>query len=484
MHYFRLFLFLGIVFVLTGCTAPQRSSVSLRQKVFFPTRIDSILTAPQLKQTTVAVKVFSIDKNEVLYERNSSLLLHPASTLKLFTAAAALVALGDTFRCETVVYVDSSEKNSSTVSRVYLKGFGDPLLLPQDIDSIAYQLASSGITKISDATIVDNSFFDSLYWGNGWMWDDLGDPDAPSISALSVNHNTLQLIIIPSITPFTPAVISAVPPNSLYSCYNRTLCLPSANGVSSLSLTWSSVDKSPTYVVEGNLTTDSPVLTRTIAVPSPELFAGELLRRSLALYNIEVSPIVKRGYVPPSAFPVARHTTPLDSILVAILKNSDNLAAENILKILGATTVEQPGSAKKGLTYLSQYLSSLGIDTSSIRIVDGSGVSRYNLLSADVLVDFLTAVRRSNIGEKFITLLPQGGNEGTLKNRSLLSQCTVRAKTGTLNGVSTLAGYAETTEGELLAFAIMMQHFIDAPAQYRAIQDSIIFEVSKFKRSY
>lgn len=477
----KLFLLLCAIALLSGCTPSLRHTTVPRSLSMLRCRIDSLLSTPQFRQTIVAIRVYSIDNDENLYTRNNKLLLHPASTLKLFTAGAALEALGDTFQFQTIAYVDSQESYASVLSRLYLKGFGDPLLMPDDLDSIARQVAANGVTRITESLIVDDSFFDSLYWGNGWMWDDAGDPDAPYISALSINNNTINLVILPSLIPESSAIISESPATSLYHCVNRTKCVLDSV-TPRISISWLSFPDNLSYSVDGALQTTSPALNRTIAIPHPEIFTGNLLRRSLLSHQIDVPLIVKRGYVPANAKPIAWHTTPCDSVIAILLKNSNNLAAENLVKFIAAYKTGIQGNTKNGIYFINRYLASVGVDTTNLRIVDGSGVSRYNLLSADALVNFLVGIKKYKPYWKvFNALLPLGG-EGTLKNRFCTLPVNLRAKTGTLNGVSNIAGYVYTADGELLAFAILMQHFTDTSVKFRAIQDSILIELSKFTR--
>jgi serine-type D-Ala-D-Ala carboxypeptidase/endopeptidase (penicillin-binding protein 4) len=166
-------------------------------------------------------------------------------------------------------------------------------------------------------------------------------------------------------------------------------------------------------------------------------------------------------------------------------KVSDNLSAENALKVLGAVRVGLPGSSNKGISIVKRFLSTLDIDTTKISLADGSGVSRYNLLTTEQLVTFLSHIYKlPRIFPVFFNSLPIAVVDGTLANRMTTypAACNVRAKTGTLNGVSCLSGYVQTQDGEMLAFSMMMQNFNTSVTDYRQMQDRICSLLAGFSR--
>ncbi len=168
-------------------------------------------------------------------------------------------------------------------------------------------------------------------------------------------------------------------------------------------------------------------------------------------------------------------------------KISDNLSAENIVKTMGAASAGTPGTADKGLNAIKCYLPRIGVDTAQLFLADGSGVSRYNLLSADQLIRLLAGVyRQSRIFPVFYNSLPIAGIDGTLAGRmnNTPAAGNLRAKTGTLNGTSCLSGYVRTRDAELLAFSMMMQNFLSSPDICRRAQDSIGILMANFSRKY
>ncbi len=437
-------------------------------------KIDSLLKVVDKTGTATSIKVVSSKTKKILYEHNPHLLFHPASTLKIITTAAVLNALPDSFTLQTTIYVDSLFFGQASVPYLYIKGFGNPCLQVQHIESLAVQVANCGINNISTAIVADNSYFDSLYWGEGWMWDDAGDPDAPVISSLSVNNNTIEISIVPSLNDGSPTMVCLSPSVGIYSVINNSISVKQNNNRNRIQ--WNQFPYTKELIVDGFIHTNAPIINKIVSVPYPELLAAEILRNSLRTTIANVPHYSIHGLTPSNAVAIATNHYPLDSVISYTLKYSNNLAAECLLKLLGAISDTQPGSTQKGLTYVFKFLDSLGIDTSKIKIVDGSGVSRYNLLSADALTGFLISLmNKPLLFNKIYQMLPTPGSDGTLKQRmkNLPQPDKVRAKTGTLNGVSTLAGYIHTND-DVLAFTLMMQHFTGNQQYYRTIQDSIV----------
>jgi serine-type D-Ala-D-Ala carboxypeptidase/endopeptidase (penicillin-binding protein 4) len=157
-------------------------------------------------------------------------------------------------------------------------------------------------------------------------------------------------------------------------------------------------------------------------------------------------------------------------------KVSDNLSAEALLKGSAALRWGERGSAPRGIDILKEILTRAGIDTLSMRAVDGSGLSRYNLTTASALTALLIEMHRDSIRFAiFLKSLPIAGVDGTIERRmrGTPAEGNLRAKTGTINGVTALSGYVRTADGELLAFSMLMQNFLSGPGPYRAVQDRI-----------
>ena len=466
-------------------TAP-RSLSSLRAA------IDSLLSDSLFIPTRAGIKVVSLQTGEVLYERDSHVLFHPASNLKLLTAATALRILGRNYQVHTSVFGELTP-DSTIKGDLFIKGYGDPDLTVKDLESIADSLKAAGVKRVFGNVVSDVSYFDSLYWGTGWMWDD--DPACWQmyLTPLSIEKNCIEVIVSPGNRVGSPPTVNLNPPTSFIAVQNEATTI-SASDSETLSVDRLWRERLNVITVKGGIRATSQPQHYHVNVWQPELYAASLFRDVLHSKGIEVLGGIKSlrrnstvdELKHKSTFTMlADHARVLDSILVNMNKVSDNLSAENVLRIIGAVTYTAPGSAEKGLWTLHSVLQQMGIDSTSYYTVDGSGVSHYNLVNADILVKLLTAMYRDSKNfDLFYASLPIGGVDGTLKNRMKGSPAeeNVHAKTGSINGVSSLSGYVHTRDGEPIAFSMLMQNFIGSGQSYRYVQDRICALLAEFSR--
>jgi D-alanyl-D-alanine carboxypeptidase/D-alanyl-D-alanine-endopeptidase (penicillin-binding protein 4) len=476
--YFLLCILTG---TLVGCVT-TRPIVSPRDPLKqLRLNIDSILSDSLFIPAHASIKVVSLDSGNVFYEHESKVLMNPASNVKLITSAAGLSVLDTGYQFKTAVFVDDNTTDGDVAQNIYLKGFGDPDLASSDLDSLACAVHRFGITTIVHNIIVDDSFFDDNYWGDGWSWDDESDPDAPYINALSVNKNCIMVHIS---TDSANISVSLEPNTDFVTVVNKaTIVLDSVR--MPLKIRRLSSNTTSTIVIEGDIFSFSRI-TQQISLRHPEFYTGALFKESLQHAGVSVFGDVVSGVVPNGIHEIAQHLQPIEKGVYTMNKQSDNLSAENILKIIGASKNNIPGSAKNGVFIEKRFLSGLGMDTTKFSVVDGSGVSRYNLLSADQLVQFLTVMKKQpRLFTMFYNSLPVAGVDGTLANRmnNYPVACNLRAKTGTLHGASCLSGYVHTRDGEMLAFSMMMQNFITSTSDYRQAQDRIGLLLAGFSRT-
>ncbi len=447
--------------------------------------IDAVLSDSIFRHTLPSVKVVSLNSGQTLYDKNSDLLRHPASNLKLFTSSAALQILGQDFCFKTFVLADSGKSDTLIRGNVYLKGYGDPDLDVADLDSLAAKVQSKGIKRITGDIVGDASYFDDLYWGNGWMWDDEPDPDEMFISALSVNKNCVTVTVTPNTAPGDSVVVTIDPPTPFISVVRNAKTVDDSTD-KSLKISRLFKERLNTVTVNGDIPRSDSLIRRRISVWQPALFATELFKESLQRDSIVVLGEARLGSAPPNAVQLGEHLWPIDSVLTRMNKISDNLSAENLLRTIGATRRGLPGSAQNGIYVENEFLSSFGIDTTTCSQVDGSGVSHYSLLTVNDIMRLLLGIaRRPDPFHVIYASLPIAGVDGTLEHRmkGTLAQANVRAKTGTISGVSTLSGYVTTRDGELLAFSMMMENFTIPTRNFHRAQDSICELLARFSRT-
>ena len=416
MKTFAIFLFCGAV-LLSGCgiftttpiqTAPPTPVVDPLEKLH--TDINAVLEEVLFTTASIGIKVVAVETGEVIYEKNSHKLHHPASTTKLFTAATALAKLGPDYQFETTLYSDAIVKGE-VLGNIYLKGRADPVLQPQDIVKLGDALLQAGVKLIHGNIVVDETYLDAIWEGPGWMWD-----DRPLwINALSIREVE-----------------------------------PDANKMS-----------------------------RALA-------CGHLLKTMLMEQGVRVGGKVVPGTVSPEAHNVAKHLSPpLADLLKLMNKPSDNWIAELVFKTIGAEVMGEPGTWKKGRDVVTGFLEEIMDEPPIHRFVDGSGLSRYNLLNAELLTKLLVYMYHNfELMPEFLASLPIAGVDGTLKSRmqGMSAEKVLRAKTGTLSGVSALAGYTVTADDEVFAFGILISHYVGPARSARSLQDKIGNYLTGFSR--
>jgi D-alanyl-D-alanine carboxypeptidase/D-alanyl-D-alanine-endopeptidase (penicillin-binding protein 4) len=447
--------------------------------------IDAILADSIFLQARTGIMVKSIDRGEILYERDGKMLNRPASNMKLLTSAAAISLLGQEFAFTTSVHADTLSVNGILYGNLYFKGGGNPDLKSSDLDTIVQQIQLAGIQEVQGRIYADVSYFDDLFWGYGWNWDDEPYQYAAFLSPLTVNDNCIRVTVTPGSFAGEPLMVATNPSTSFITLINQgTTAADSARRP--LRVTRLFKERRNTILIEGEMLVYARPAERVLSLWRPELYAAQLLKEALERSGIAIwgEPMV--GTSPPGTREIALHSQRLDSMVVNLNKVSDNLSAELTLKTLGAVKRGVPGSSDQGISVLYEFLDSLGIDTTAIRVADGSGLSFYNLLTAQMLVQLLEGMaKKPEQFPLFHTSLPIAGVDGTISNRmkGTPAEGNLRAKTGTISGVSSLSGYVKTLDGETFVFSMSMQNFILPSRLYQRAQDRIGALLAGFSRT-
>jgi D-alanyl-D-alanine carboxypeptidase/D-alanyl-D-alanine-endopeptidase (penicillin-binding protein 4) len=311
------------------------------------------------------------------------------------------------------------------------------------------------------------------------MWDEGSQWYFAQVDALTLNDNCVDLIVRPGPEGEPPEV--RVHPNTDYvTISNQARTVPPDTGITAEDLEierrwW---ERSNVIDITGRLPSNAEEQVYYRTVENPARFTGVVFREYLRRYGVAVTGPVVLDTLRRASAPVAVYRSPaLTHSLIHFLKTSDNLTGELLVKTMGYVTAGPPGTWDKGLRAIRIFLQKeVGIDTTTLKIADGSGVSRYNLTSPEQLVRLLTYMYHDpTVNSEYQTALPTGGWDGTLKRRMRSEELNrrIRAKTGTLDGVSCLSGYLFPRRGDPLAFAIMMNGYVGDAAPYRQLQDDI-----------
>ncbi|RAJ36849.1 D-alanyl-D-alanine carboxypeptidase/D-alanyl-D-alanine-endopeptidase (penicillin-binding protein 4) [Kitasatospora sp. SolWspMP-SS2h] len=446
--------------------------------------LDRLLADPRLAGATAAVKVVDTESGEVLYAHDSQHLVLPASTMKLVTSAAALDALGTGYRFGTDVLATGRSDAGVLRGDLVLRGGGDPSLLPQDLDALARQVADSGVRLVTGSLGYDASRYDDVPLGSGWAWDDEPYYYSPQISALTLagdtdyDMGTLQVTLTPG-EPGRPAAVRVVPADTGVRITGSVTTGPAGSGYSADVTRRHGTGE---IVLSGSLPADNGPDDEWVTVDDPAGATAHAFAAALARHGVRVLGLPGRDPVatttPAGARQVAHHdSAPLGDLLVPFLKLSNNGIAEHLVKELGRTGSGQ-GSWSAGLARITDFLHRNGLDTTPTRQADGSGLSRYDLVTADRYTALLTYARTQPWFATWYEALPIAGNPDRMVGGSLATRMqgtaaagNVHAKTGSMSGVNTLAGYVTSPEGRKLAFAVLVNDFV-APSP-RPVIDQI-----------
>lgn len=455
----------GLLFILllgTCLGTPRAQSVSQR--------IDSLLTDPLLSTSEVGISVYDLTEGKSLYRHQAEKLYRPASTQKVITSVTALAQLGSDYTLNTRLQSTGILMNDTLKGNLYVVGDFDPELMEADLDSLAEAVGQRGIRHIADTLAIDVSMMDSVYWGPGWSWDDAPYAFQPYLSPLMLNRGCVDITVSPTRKDSLPQV-SLIPEGGYCRVDNRAVCHSPEAG--KLIVTRDRTTDADCILVRGNA---DRTVTRSLSIRSSQAFFLHTFLDRLRRKGITV------GQTAVAVCPDTADTTfvcrrPLLQVLKRALKKSDNLCTEAMFFHLA----KQHGKSchlgfEDGQTAVNEWMKdSLGCDPDSYRIADGSGVSLYNYVSPQLLLKYLKyAYARPEIFQPLYESLPIAGVDGTLQHRmkKTAAHRKVRAKTGSVSGISSLAGYARAANGHLLAFVIINQNVLRL-REARAFQDKV-----------
>ena len=432
-------------------------------------RLLAQVSQPRFEAARWGVQVVSLATGRTLFEHNARQFFVPASTLKLFTSALALDALGPGYRIRTSLYGPGQPVAGVLRGDLVLYGRGDPSLLqrwrggptvPDALEELAAQVAAAGVRTVAGDLVGDDSFFATAPYGSGWEAGDLDRPFGAEVSALSIHDNTVDLRIYPGPAAGAPCFLFPMPGLGLLPLDNRTRTAADGPALQA----HRELGASPIQVT-GTLAPGAPPLQLTVPLHDPALVGAQLLRRALLRHGVAVTGQVRSIHarpapLDPAALAELAHlaSPPLAQLVRQTLKDSLNLNAQ--LLLLQAGLQGPPGlpAEQRGLAALDAFLRRAGLEPREVLAEEGSGLSRKNLVTPRAVVALLRHMAQD---APFTDALPVAGVDGTLRQRLLgtAAQGVLRAKTGTMRYNHALSGYVTTAAGEPLAFAILLNNY-------------------------
>ncbi len=451
MKNFVKFLITCFVFSLFVIPA-QAKVVKTKESVF----ANAVKASSLDKMATIAVSVKDAKTGSVVYEYNQNKLLHPASTLKMFSTPAAIDILGKDYLFKTQLYLDKS-------NNLYVKLGADPLLTSTDLKYLIRNLKNQNI-KVINNVYIDDSIIDNVEWGTGWMWDDETNPYMTKFSAYNLDDNTFKITVSkdengqPAVqvgNTYPIGIINKVVPST-------------ASNISVNRYNWNSPD-----IIELKGSVNSPV---TLSVPVNNMRRyfvyklTEFLNSDMIRYGSEN---FTSCIVPKDAKMIGEVAHSINDVTPLVLKNSNNKAAETLCKVASAKVNNATGTNELSVKLVKDFYTTRAVIVDNVVFADASGASRNNLLTADWMSSALNKLYSLDTFEYLQSNMAQPG-EGTLANRLFDLRGNVWLKTGTLSNLSSITGYVKSKNNKMYSVAIMIQNFDKSQKEAKQLEDNII----------
>ncbi len=441
-------------------------------------RFDAFFEKKPLSSAKVSVLIEHLPTKKLLYSRDPDRMLHPASNTKLATTAAALQLLGAAYTFDTDLAVDHLEQG--VAGEAYFVGGGDSRLMDEHLWRLIEDAKDAGLKKIRGDLVVDESFFagDHLPPGYG----DKPDDDAAyraATSAASLDFNAVKITVTPGKAGEAPKV-SFQPGGGYIDLQNTAVTVQ--KGKEQLKISSKPHKDRTRILVSGQIPVNHRGVTVRKRIDNPPLFTGYAVKKALEKAGVTVGGKVRLGKAPQNRKRLARYSSdPVWRLVSDVNKFSNNFMAETLLR---AISVKQGGDGKSvsGAAAVRQFLEKT-VGITGVKYVNGSGLFGETSFSARQWVKLLRwVVESSAIAPEFLSSLAIGGQDGTLRKRLKgLPAGAVRAKTGTLDGVSCLSGYVTLGDGSQALFSILVNDLAGKAWNAWQAQDGMLEFLHQYK---
>lgn len=399
------------------------------------------------------IGLFNGSSATLLYENNGQKRFIPASLTKIATSAAVLDALQPGFQFHTQLLSSSPTQAGVLKGNLFLKGGGDPAFVSEKMWFLVNEFVREGITTVEGDLVVDESRFDSVRIDSSRDNQRVDRAyDAP-VGAISFNWNSTNIFVRPSPNAGAPAIIISDPKNDYIEIINKT---KTSGKTKSIEVQRRFVQGHDQMIVTGSIPLGHKEVVIYRGISDPALWSGYNLLEFLKQRNIKVQGRVIKGVTPEGARLVADCPSErIEAIIVGMNKFSNNFVSEMLTKNLAVELGRQQGTIAAGLKHVEAFVRKCGVASDAFQFENPSGLSHQNYISPTSLGALLICVRNQfSLFPEFMSSLPIGGVDGTLKSRDVLFR-RVRAKTGMLNGVLGLAGFAQHNSGHQIAFVLL-----------------------------
>jgi serine-type D-Ala-D-Ala carboxypeptidase/endopeptidase (penicillin-binding protein 4) len=443
-----------------------------------PNQIQKITTRPLLAKARWGIAVDSLSSGKTLYSQERNKYFIPASNVKLLTSAAALTRLKPEFRIRTSIYTTDSEGRS-----LLLVGRGDPSFSNPQLRELVTQLQAKNYRQIDRLTLSDR-YFQGTTIHPTWEWEDVQYYYGTTVNSLILNQNAVDL----TVSPQTVGVPLKYTWSDRVAVWDRKIInegiTTEANVPANLQLI--QIPGKSDLKIQGQLPVGNPPESESLAIIDPAKYFTDSFNIALRSQDIivkEIKPLLATETVTPQTEVAFVESPPLADLVMEVNQNSNNLYAEVLLRTLGASDRQnsQEDPSILGLAAIQETLKQIGVDPKTYKIVDGSGLSRHNLVSPESLIQTLKAMDKSPYAQIYRQSLPASGVNGTLKNRFGGVENLIQAKTGTMTGVSALSGYITPQDYEPLVFSIIVNQSDQKAIATRQAIDEVVVLLTRLR---
>ena len=411
--------------------------------------INSTLDESGIPRSSIAISIKNVDTGKPVYEMNENMLMHPASVQKILTLPAIMDVLGEDYKFKTTIY-------SRGTDGYVIKLGADPYFSTSDLKNLVKHINSDKVKTV----YLDDSIVENKDWGEGWQWDDDLNTCMPRFNAYNLDKNLIKITVIPTKDGAKASIIN--PSKYPLVFFNNVI----TSKETSVNVTRDSSVASNALTLNG--TVSKPVI---LTIPANNLrgYFHSKLAQLLSERNIYLKNAFAPSKVAQSDVEISSVTHEISQAEKDVLVNSDNMVIEILAKIAGEKAYGKTGTDVSGIRVFNDYCNKIGLDKTGMRLVDASGVSKNNLVSANFVTEYLVANKDNKVYSKMAT-----PGVGTLESRMIPLKENLRAKTGTLSDISSIAGFLTSKSGKHYVFCIIINNPNSTSSDKKALEDYLI----------
>ncbi len=450
-------------------------------------RFDEIVRASHISEKKLGL-VIARDATETLAELNADQAMTPASLTKIFTAAAVLQKFPVGHQFLTEILGDSEPSGESYNGPIYLRGSGDAGFVSESMWFLVNEFVRTGIKEVKGDIVVDDSYFDSVRRDPSRDQTAVDRAYDSPVGAMTMNWSAVSVFVRPAKKTGEAPMVFADPVNDYIRVINKAKTVKS--GPTKIEITNENIGKSSgglknddqeTVLVTGTIALGANEFVAYKSITQPDIWAGHNLKGFLKQRGVTVTGEIRTGVTSSKANVLATSKSrPVGELVNTMMKWSNNYVAEILTKGLGAFVKGRPGTMEKGTQVVREFLKQVGLK--DIDYENPSGLSRKNSFRPrDLLTILQYGERHFEFWPEYLTALPIGGVDGTLRKRSHQTDTVgaVRAKTGHLAGVTGLAGYVGGKSGQVYTFAFLYNGNADESYKAQELFDKLIYDLQK-----